>query len=66
MVDRITPATSDDDRAALRGTYGIDDAWPVVTEPFLQWVVKDKFPGGRPPWEKVGVQMTADVSPYER
>ena len=65
MVDRITPATTDDDRALVRRTYGIDDIWPVVTEPFRQWVIEDAFCDGRPAWETVGVQMTADVHPYE-
>ena len=65
MVDRITPATTDADRAMIRETYGIDDAWPVVTEPFRQWVIEDAFCGGRPLWEQVGVQMTSDVHPYE-
>ncbi|MCB9946745.1 MAG: mannitol dehydrogenase family protein [Rhodospirillaceae bacterium] len=65
MVDRITPATTDADREAVRDTFGIDDAWPVVTEPFRQWVVEDRFCDGRPPWDGVGVQMTADVRPYE-
>ncbi len=65
MVDRITPATTDADRAMVRDRYGIDDAWPVVTEPFRQWVVEDAFSDGRPLWERVGVQMTSDVQPYE-
>ena len=45
MVDRITPATTDADRAVVRAALGVDDAWPVVTEPFSQWVVEDRFPG---------------------
>src|SRR3546814_6079151 len=45
--------------------HGVDDAWPVVCEPFVQWVLEDKFVNGRPAWEKVGVQFTDDVSPYE-
>jgi mannitol 2-dehydrogenase len=65
MVDRITPATTDTDRALVRETFGIEDAWPVVCEPFRQWVIEDHFCNGRPPFEKVGVQMTADVQPYE-
>ena len=65
MVDRITPGTTDADRAMIRETYGIDDAWPVVTEPFRQWVIEDAFCDGRPSWERVGVQMTSDVHPYE-
>ena len=66
MVDRITPQTTDADRAMVRDEFGIDDAWPVVCEPFRQWVIEDKFCNGRPPLEAVGVQMTADIGPYER
>jgi mannitol 2-dehydrogenase len=66
MVDRITPATTDDDRKHLRTQYGIDDNWPVVSEPFFQWVVEDNFSQGRPALEKVGVQFTRDVAPYEK
>ena len=66
MVDRITPATTDEHRALLESEFGVVDGWPVVTEPFLQWVIEDNFPGGRPEWEKVGAQMTADVLPYEK
>ena len=66
MVDRITPATTDEHRALLREKFGLTDAWPVATEPFKQWVIEDNFPGGRPAWEKVGAQMTADVLPYEK
>jgi len=65
MVDRITPMTSAAHRQQLLERHGIDDAWPVVCEPFLQWVVEDKFVAGRPAWEKVGVQFTDDVTPYE-
>jgi mannitol 2-dehydrogenase len=66
MVDRITPATTDAHRALLRDKFGLVDAWPVVTEPFMQWVIEDHFPGGRPAWERVGAQMTTDVVPYEK
>lgn len=65
MVDRITPATTDDDRAAVRDEFGIDDAWPVPGEPFTQWIVEDHFTLGRPEWETVGVQFVDDVRPYE-
>ena len=65
MVDRITPATTDADRAHVAATYGIDDAWPVVAESFVQWVLEDTFPQGRPAYEDVGVQIVADVEPYE-
>lgn len=65
MVDRITPMTSAAHRKDLRQNHEIDDAWPVVCEPFVQWVLEDKFVAGRPAWEHVGVQFTDDVSPYE-
>ncbi|SDY45355.1 mannitol dehydrogenase family protein [Pseudomonas sp. NFIX28] len=65
MVDRITPMTSTAHRLQLHDQHGIDDAWPVVCEPFVQWVLEDKFVNGRPAWEKVGVQFTDDVTPYE-
>jgi mannitol 2-dehydrogenase len=65
MVDRITPMTSDSHRAQLQADTGIADRWPVVAEPFIQWVLEDKFCNGRPEWEQVGVQFTDDVTPYE-
>ena len=65
MVDRITPMTSDAHRQQLQDQLGIEDAWPVVCEPFIQWVLEDKFTDGRPAWETVGVQLTDDVTPYE-
>ncbi|MGY1792694.1 mannitol dehydrogenase family protein [Geodermatophilus sp. SYSU D00525] len=65
MVDRITPLTTDDDRARLAATFGVEDLWPVVCEPWTQWVLEDAFPAGRPPLEDVGVQVVGDVAPYE-
>jgi mannitol 2-dehydrogenase len=65
MVDRITPATTDEDREELRQNFGIDDGWPVVCEPFTQWVLEDRFGLGRPPLEDAGVQVVEDVEPYE-
>ncbi|CAA6679878.1 MULTISPECIES: mannitol dehydrogenase family protein [unclassified Lentimonas] len=65
MVDRITPATTDELRAIVQDEFGIEDAWPVMTEPFKQWVIEDHFVQGRPQWEDVGAQMTEDVLPYE-
>jgi mannitol 2-dehydrogenase len=65
MVDRITPATTETDRDWLAQEYGIADGWPVVSEPFRQWVIEDSFEGDRPPWEEVGVTVTSDVEPYE-
>jgi mannitol 2-dehydrogenase len=65
MVDRITPVTTDADRAHLADEFGIEDGWPVVCEPFTQWALEDRFPLGRPPVEKVGVEVVDDVVPYE-
>ncbi|MDY0873610.1 mannitol dehydrogenase family protein [Dongia rigui] len=65
MVDRIVPATTDLDRLEVSRQTGFDDAWPVVTEPFSQWVIEDRFPAGRPAWESAGAQMVADVRPFE-
>jgi mannitol 2-dehydrogenase len=65
MVDRITPQTTDADRQRVRDEFGIDDGWPVVCEPFRQWIIEDRFCNGRPALESVGAQFTADVHPYE-
>ena len=65
MVDRITPQTTETDRAELSRRFGIDDQWPVLCEPFTQWVLEENFADGRPPLEDVGVQIVPDVEPYE-
>jgi len=65
MVDRITPATADADRDWLRTTWGVADAWPVVCEPFRQWVIEDAFASGRPRWEDVGAIFTDRVHEWE-
>ena len=65
MVDRITPATTDRERAILRDKFGVEDSWPVFCEEFRQWVVEDKFNSGRPALDSVGVTFTSDVAPYE-
>src|SRR5690606_31677585 len=65
MVDRITPVTTDEDRALVREWFGVVDRWPVVAEPFFQWVLEDDFPLGRPPLQDAGVQLVDDVEPYE-
>lgn len=66
MVDRITPVTAHDDIATMDRTWGLTDAWPIICEPYSQWVIEDDFADGRPNWEDVGVQFTADVAPFER
>lgn len=65
MVDRITPATTDADRKDLHDKFGINDKWPVIAEPFTQWVLENSFTDGRPPFEDAGVQIVPNVDPYE-
>jgi fructuronate reductase len=65
MIDRIVPATTEADRAAVETTLGVRDEGAVVTEAFSQWVIEDDFAGPRPRWEKVGAELVADVAPYE-
>jgi fructuronate reductase len=62
MVDRIVPATTDTDRARIAAATSSDDAWPVVTEVYNNWVVEDHFPQGRPAWDATFV---ADIAPFE-
>ncbi|HEY9027536.1 MAG TPA: D-arabinitol 4-dehydrogenase [Burkholderiaceae bacterium] len=65
MVDRITPRPTPEVMARIRGLAGWDDQAPLMAESFIQWVIEDRFANGRPEWEKVGVEMTGDVQPYE-
>ncbi len=62
MVDRIVPATTDDDRNRVATALGLQDNWPVMTEAFTQWVVEDDFPAGRPDW---AAMFVSDVGPFE-
>lgn len=65
VVDRIVPATTPADRANVTRLIGLEDEAVVVTEPFRQWVIEDRFPGGRPAWDRAGVLLTDDVRSYE-
>lgn len=65
MIDRIVPATTDRDREAAAEALRLRDEAAVVTEPFSQWVIEDRFAGPRPAWERVGAELVADVAPYE-
>lgn len=65
MVDRIVPATTDADRDIVRELTGVEDAWPIMTEPFTQWVIEDHFPQGRPAFETVGAQLVEEVEAFE-
>ncbi|CUI94992.1 mannitol dehydrogenase family protein [Achromobacter kerstersii] len=67
MVDRIVPGTDDEDRQRITGRLGVEDAWPVMGEPYLNWVIEDKFAAGRPAWEtQGGATFVRNAAPYER
>ncbi len=65
MVDRIVPATTADDRDLAARLLGLEDQGAVVTEPFSQWVIEDRFAGPRPAWDQAGATFVPDVGPYE-
>ena len=65
MVDRIVPATTETDRESVASASGLHDAWPVVAEPFTQWVIEDRFPAGRPEWERGGAMFVKEVAGFE-
>lgn len=66
VVDRITPATTPEDRAAVAELMGWDDHAVAVTEPASEWVIEDSFVGPRPPWERAGARLVADAAPFEQ
>jgi fructuronate reductase len=65
-VDRITPVTTAEDRSLVAHARGFEDASPVPTEPFAEWVISGRFPAGRPAWEGAGAQLVEDITPYEQ
>merc|ERR1712151_738504 len=68
MVDRIVPSTTEDFTKELATTHKIEDSYPILTEEFNLWVIEDKFPQGRPSWEKTKTGQclfVEDVVPYE-
>ena len=65
MVDRIVPSTTDAGLSDVAARLGVRDAAPVVAEPWIQWVIEDRFVVGRPAWEEAGAEIAADVAPYE-
>ena len=66
MVDRITPATTQDDIARIAALTGCYDAAPVVHEPFAQWVIEDSFVAdARPDWTAAGAELVPDVAFHE-
>lgn len=66
MVDRITPRATPEDADAVLEATGLEDRCPVVTEPFHEWVLSGRFPGGRPRWEEAGATFSDDMTPYEQ
>jgi fructuronate reductase len=66
MVDRIVPRTTDADREGVSARLGVQDAWPVIGEPFLEWVVEDRFANGRPDWTAGGARFVEHAQPYEK
>jgi fructuronate reductase len=66
MVDCIVPATSPQSRARIEAGLGLADQACVSREAFAQWVIEDWFAGPRPAWERVGVELVADVTRHER
>jgi fructuronate reductase len=65
MVDRITPATTDADRSYVNAQLGMTDAWPIVTEGFVQWVIEDDFSMGRPDWTLGGAVFSSEIEAWE-
>lgn len=65
MVDRIVPRTTDQDRRDVAQALGLHDAWPVLGEPYLEWVVEDQFAAGRPDWAAGGARFVAEAAPFE-
>ena len=65
MVDRITPTATQEDKDFIENEYGYIDNRPVFSEPFIQWIIEDKFCNGRPALEEVGVMFVEDIMPYE-
>ena len=63
-VDRIAPVTTDEFRQDVRRTLGFHDTRPVLTEPFREFVIEDKFANDRPPFEEAGVKMVQNPDAF--
>jgi fructuronate reductase len=64
-IDRITPKTTTEDLRIVADKAGWEDASPVVTEPFRDWVLEGDFPNGRPNWESAGARFVTAIEPFE-
>jgi fructuronate reductase len=65
MVDRIVPAMDEDRVSRQASSLGLRDEAAIITEPFSQWIIEDKFAADRPRWESAGVQFVDDICPFE-
>ena len=65
LVDRIVPATTAADIAAVATRTGVTDLGLICTEAFTQWVIEDDFAGTRPDYAASGVQLVSDAAPWE-
>ena len=66
MVDRIVPATTEDDIIAAEKMLGVNDQAMVNCERFTQWIIEDQFCNERPPWELAGAQFVQQVAAFEK
>ena len=65
VVDRIVPATTDQDISDVSQKLGLCDKGAVLCEPYRQWIIEDNFCTERPRWEDVGATFVKDVAPFE-
>lgn len=66
MVDSITPATDDALRRQAAEALGLEDAWPVQRERFVQWVIEEKLGEDAALFAEAGVTIARAVAPFER
>ena len=65
MVDRITPRATPVLEAEIAALAPAHAQTAIHGESFTQWVIEDKFKAEFADLSKVGVEIVADVDPYE-
>lgn len=65
MVDRITPRATPALEAEVAGLFPSFTVSPIHAESFCQWVLEDRFAGPMPDLARAGVEVVANVEPYE-
>ena len=65
MVDRITPKSTPDLADEIKAHFPEYAVAPVHAETYLQWVIEGDFANGMPDLVKAGVQIVAEVEPFE-